>query len=209
MSVCLSVSLHVCLWLPYMCACDCQAVAHVAQSRPWCLLASCPPSDLCPEWIKPGLSALDDWSSFQHHRRHWHHTLSPASRDCAPFLASECEPHVKVLATRKGSFSVLKVWMYSTSVSQVFYCWTRVQDSKESKMPPLTVASCSLFKNSEHPSFHLSHWSLQLPEGVSSDFTSASQPPLKSVYQFFLWKSILWFMPPPPLFGGNSQARYL
>lgn len=91
------------LW-PYMCACDCRAVAHVAQSRPWCLLASCLPSDLCPEWIKPGLSALDDWSSFQHHNRHWHHTLSPGPRDSAPFLASECEPHLGVLATRQGSF---------------------------------------------------------------------------------------------------------
>lgn len=118
----------------------------VAQSRPWCLLASCPPSDLCPEWIKPGLSTLDDWRSFQHHHCHCHHTLSTASCDTAPFLASEWEPHVGSWRPDGAVFIVLKVWTYSSASLECKFSPAELMRrtlSKASEMPPLTGASCS------------------------------------------------------------------
>lgn len=133
---------HICLSYcgAYMCAGDCLAAAHVAQSRPWCLLSSSPPSDLCSEWIKPGLSALDDWSSFQHQHHHWHHTLSPVSCDSAPFLASKCEPHVGSWQPDRAVFTVLKVWTYTTPLSLECKFSTielmHRAHSKESEMPP-------------------------------------------------------------------------
>lgn len=199
----------------------------VAQSRPWCLLASCPPSDLCPEWIKPGLSTLDDWRSFQHHHCHCHHTLSTASCDTAPFLASEWEPHVGSWRPDGAVFIVLKVWTYSSASLECKFSPAELMRrtlSKASEMPPLTGASCS----------------------SSGTVNSHLQTPPFTPKPSATWRSVLWLhnslsasseirlpvfsvkvlsfdpsptptpTPPPPphpdpdpLFDGNSQVRHL
>lgn len=209
-SVWFFVSLHVCQCLPGCGPCG-----------PKKALAGCLAGDLCPQWIKHSLSALDDRSACQHPPPPPHPTPddrsacqhppppprpTPASHDSPFFLTSEHGSHAGSWQWERAVFIVLKFWTYPTSVS-----W-EAKFSLLSSRTGLTVRIRDVFlpsglgsvcKNSEHLSgaSHRSHRRLQLPDGTFPDFTSASQLPLTWVcncrYPSFMpYPTLTWWARP-------------